>query len=58
MNSARLIKDSNNDIYLEVNGRPLDNNIYFKVELFASEPKGKIIDLTKQTMLVDLSGRK
>ena len=58
MNSARLVKDSNNNIYLEVFGKPLDEAVYFKIELFASAPIGKIKSLTNKMMTIDLSGRK
>jgi hypothetical protein len=57
MTKSRLVKDNNNDIYLEVFDKSLDKPTYFKVELFATEPEGKIINLTKQEMIVDLSGK-
>lgn len=56
MNEARLVKDSKDNIFLKVSGKPLHESVYFKIELFASEPQGKIKDLTKREMLVNLKG--
>ena len=58
MNTARLVKDAKGKLYLKITGKPLGNPAYFNVELFATEPQGKITDLTKPGygMFVDLSG--
>lgn len=56
MNRARLVKDSKNNIYLKVSGKPLHESVYFKIDLFATVPNKKIKDLTKQEMVVNLRG--
>lgn len=37
-NKGVIIKDSDGDIYLCIDGKPLDEPAYFKIELFATEP--------------------
>jgi hypothetical protein len=54
MNKARLIKNED-EIYLAVTSESLNNVAYFRVELFATKIKGKIINLTKQEMLINLT---
>lgn len=56
MNLGRIIKDSNNEVYLQVEGKPLDRPTYFKIELYASEPKGKMEELSENIILLDLGG--
>lgn len=38
MNKATIIRDSDGEVYLCIDGKPLDAPAYFKVETFATEP--------------------
>ena len=38
MNKATIIRDSDGDVYLCIDGYPLDNPCYFKIQAFATEP--------------------
>ena len=57
MNHAIVVRDSNRNIYLKVEGKPLNKPVYFKIEVFATKPEGKIKSLTIQEMVIDLSGK-
>jgi len=54
MNATRLIVDCLGDVYLKVMGKPLKKPAYFKVNSFATLPKGKKKDITIQEMIVNL----
>ena len=57
MNLVKLMLDKkNNELYLEVTGHPLKNPKYFKLEGWASEPDGKLIDISLNSMFVELGG--
>jgi len=38
MNKATIIRDSEGEVYLCIDGKPLDEPAYFKIETFATEP--------------------
>ena len=45
-NIAKIIRDENNDVYLKVSGKPLDNPVYFRIEEFNTNPEGKLGELS------------
>jgi hypothetical protein len=55
-NVARIVRDKNNDVYLKVTGKPLDNPVYFRIEEFTTEPEGKLIELSK-AFIINLNAR-
>lgn len=57
MNTARIVRDNENNVYLEVKGEPLGGAIYFKIEEFTTELIGKIINLS-DNFLINLKGEK
>ena len=52
-NAARIVRDKDNQVFLKVAGKPLDRPVYFQIEEFITEPKGKIIELSK-AFIIDL----
>jgi len=58
MNKGEVVKDSENNIYLKITGKPIDkdNPVYFKIECYNTEPIGKIVKLSKGNLLINLKG--
>jgi len=56
-NKATIIRDSDGDIYLCIDGKPLDHPCYFKIECFATEPNNER-ELLSNVFEIDLTGEK
>jgi len=57
MNLVKLmLAKKNNKIYLEVTLSPQEKPKYFEIASTATEPEGKLTDISLNSMFVDLGG--
>jgi acetolactate synthase small subunit len=57
MNLVKLMLDKKkNKVYLEVTLSPQEKSKYFEIASMATEPEGKLIDISLNSMFVELGG--
>ena len=54
-NKATIIRDSDGEVYLCIDGKPLDSPAYFKIETFATEPNNDR-EILSDVFEIDLTG--
>ena len=55
MNKATIIRDSDGEVYLCIDGKPLDEPAYFKIQAYATEPNNDRV-LLSNVFEIDLTG--
>jgi hypothetical protein len=55
MNKATIIRDSDGEVYLCVDGKPLDEPAYFKIQAYATEPNNDR-EILSNVFEIDLTG--
>jgi hypothetical protein len=56
MNTGQIIRDDNNNVYLKVEGEPLESSVYFEILTYTSDIKGKITELSTK-FNINLTGK-
>ncbi len=57
MNKATIIRDGDGEVYLCIDGKPLDEPAYFKIQAYATEPNNDR-KLLSNVFEIDLTGGK
>ena len=55
MNKATIIRDSDGEVYLCIDGKPLEHPCYFKIDTYNTEPNNER-KLLSNVFEIDLTG--